>query len=116
MGVHCELGLGRTGTMLACYLVSQGREGYSAGRAILKTRRRRTESIETSEQERAVGNFERFLKEPASSRSFGNCFSFNKRHVQYARMRACALAQTTSLASAMASFQRELATCRFVYT
>ncbi|HHT9129325.1 MAG TPA: phosphatase domain-containing putative toxin, partial [Candidatus Brocadiaceae bacterium] len=36
--VHCEAGIGRTGTMLACYLVSKG---YNAENAISEVRKRR---------------------------------------------------------------------------
>ena len=60
MGVHCAMGRGRTGTMLACYLVSK--EGYSAEEAITEVRKRRKNSIETRTQENAVMEFERSLK------------------------------------------------------
>lgn len=49
--VHCMGGIGRTGTMLACYLVSKGR---SADQAIAEVRRVRPGSIEVADQERAV--------------------------------------------------------------
>ena len=55
VGVHCELGRGRTGTMLACYLVA--REGYSGDKAISETRARRKGSIETPQQEQAIKDF-----------------------------------------------------------
>ena len=48
-------GHGRTGTMLACYLVKT--RGMSGADAILETRRLRPGSIETAEQERAVVQF-----------------------------------------------------------
>jgi atypical dual specificity phosphatase len=54
VGVHCGAGLGRTGTVLACYLVSQGMSGKNA---IARVRRLRPSSIETAEQERAVMQF-----------------------------------------------------------
>jgi len=54
--VHCLAGRGRTGTMLACYLVSRGR---SARDAIEEVRRRRPGSIETLEQEDAVERYAR---------------------------------------------------------
>ena len=62
MGVHCELGFGRTGTMLACYLVA--REGYSGDQAINEARRRRRKvgAVETSLQEQAVRHFAEYLK------------------------------------------------------
>lgn len=53
--VHCGAGLGRTGTMLACYLV---RLGESAEAAIRRVREARPFSIETPDQEAAVAAFE----------------------------------------------------------
>lgn len=52
--VHCQAGLGRTGTLLACYLVSGGRP---ADEAIREVRRVRPGSIETAAQEQAVREF-----------------------------------------------------------
>jgi atypical dual specificity phosphatase len=49
--VHCDAGAGRTGTMLACYLVSKG---YDAAKAIGEVRRKRPGSIETPGQEEIV--------------------------------------------------------------
>ncbi|NXG55965.1 DUS23 phosphatase, partial [Hemiprocne comata] len=49
------LGHGRTGTMLACYLVKA--EKMSAGDAIREIRQLRPGSIETREQEDAVIQF-----------------------------------------------------------
>lgn len=58
--VHCDAGAGRTGTMLACYLVSKG---CSAKKAILEVRRSRPGSVETMEQEDTVIKYEeRLLK------------------------------------------------------
>lgn len=64
VAVHCRAGYGRTGTMLACYLVAV--EGYSAVDAIAETRRRRSWSIETEQQEQAVFDFERHRIQSAS--------------------------------------------------
>ncbi|XP_007945881.1 dual specificity protein phosphatase 23 [Orycteropus afer afer] len=55
VAVHCALGFGRTGTMLACYLVKE--HGLTAGDAIAEIRRLRPGSIETYEQEKAVFQF-----------------------------------------------------------
>ncbi|XP_055965541.1 dual specificity protein phosphatase 23 [Sorex fumeus] len=55
VAVHCALGRGRTGTMLACYLVRA--QGLTAGDAIAEIRRLRPGSIETHEQEKAVFQF-----------------------------------------------------------
>jgi atypical dual specificity phosphatase len=54
--VHCGAGLGRTGTVVAAWLV---RRGSSAGEAIGEVRRRRPGSVETAEQEAAVLEFSR---------------------------------------------------------
>jgi atypical dual specificity phosphatase len=49
--VHCLAGLGRTGTMIACYLVARGR---TADEAIEEVRRKRRGSIQSLEQEMAI--------------------------------------------------------------
>lgn len=49
--VHCDAGIGRTGTMLACYLVDKG---HSPVKAIEEVRKKRPGSIETIEQERII--------------------------------------------------------------
>ena len=60
VGVHCAMGCGRTGTILASYLVAN--EGYTADDAIVETRKRRKGSIETRRQEQAVRDYEESLK------------------------------------------------------
>jgi atypical dual specificity phosphatase len=59
VAVHCGAGLGRTGTMLACYLVSRG---MSADEALCEVRRRRPGSIESRVQEQAVRDYESRLR------------------------------------------------------
>ena len=59
VGVHCTAGKGRTGTMLASWLVWQGMEGAEA---IQEIRRLRPGSIETPEQEAAVLAFARSMR------------------------------------------------------
>jgi atypical dual specificity phosphatase len=59
IAVHCMAGLGRTGTMLACYLVSTG---TPAGKAIKRIRKWRPGSIETEEQADVVYKYERKSK------------------------------------------------------
>jgi len=54
VAVHCGAGLGRTGTLIACYLVSSG---LSADEAIARIRALRPGSVETPEQEAAVRLF-----------------------------------------------------------
>ena len=56
--VHCLAGRGRTGTMLACYLVSQGQP---PDEALERVRSIRPGSVETSEQECAVHRYARRL-------------------------------------------------------
>jgi len=55
VAVHCMHGHGRTGTMLACYLVKTRK--MSGIDAINEIRRLRSGSIETNEQEKAVVQF-----------------------------------------------------------
>jgi atypical dual specificity phosphatase len=51
VAVHCGAGLGRTGTVLAAYLIAKGQ---SAANAIAKIRRLRPGSIETEDQVAAI--------------------------------------------------------------
>lgn len=60
--IHCAAGQGRTGTMLAAFLVARG---LGPEEAIEEIRRLRPGSIETREQESAVYDFDRHLKEGA---------------------------------------------------
>ncbi len=55
LAVHCDAGMGRTGTILACYLVSKG---YNAIKAIEVVRTKRPGSIETIQQEELVIKYE----------------------------------------------------------
>jgi atypical dual specificity phosphatase len=52
--VHCGAGLGRTGTVLAAYLVSRGE---SAPRALERVRALRPGSVETPDQEQMVARY-----------------------------------------------------------
>lgn len=58
--VHCGEGKGRTGTVLAAYLVYHG---MSADDAINHVRLKRPNSIENLDQENAVRMFDRSLKQ-----------------------------------------------------
>ena len=58
--VHCAAGMGRAGTILACYLVKY--EKYSAQDAINKVRKERPGSIQSEVQELAIGFYEKHVK------------------------------------------------------
>lgn len=60
IAVHCGAGLGRTGTILACYLVSQGE---TARDAIAQVRQKRPGSIETPEQAAAIEAYEKYWRD-----------------------------------------------------
>lgn len=66
--VHCAGGYGRTGTILACYLVSRGR---GAAEAIHEVRLQRPGSIEVPSQEQAIELYERHLREHSAPRDRG---------------------------------------------
>ncbi len=54
VGVSCSAGIGRTGTVLACYLAKRN---LTAKGLILKVRGKRPGSVETDEQIEAVEKF-----------------------------------------------------------
>ena len=58
--VHCLAGMGRTGTILACYLVKY--QNMSADEAMKKVREQRPGSIQSYPQEEIIFRFEKFLK------------------------------------------------------
>ncbi|XP_068598760.1 protein tyrosine phosphatase domain-containing protein 1 [Brachionichthys hirsutus] len=59
LAIHCHAGLGRTGVLLACYLVFTSR--MSADQAILFVRAKRPNSIQTRGQLLCVREFAQFL-------------------------------------------------------
>jgi len=65
VAVHCAAGLGRTGTVLALYLVHTG---ASAQEAIKMVREQEPLSIENKDQEQAVADYEGFLKKTGRQR------------------------------------------------
>ncbi|MFM8659578.1 MAG: dual specificity protein phosphatase family protein [Candidatus Nitrosotenuis sp.] len=58
--VHCAAGIGRTGTILASYLIKYKK--MSAKEAIELVRKERPGSIQSTSQEIAVSSYEKFLK------------------------------------------------------
>jgi atypical dual specificity phosphatase len=64
VGVHCRAGLGRTGTVLACYFVAKN---MSPANAMARVRRLRPGSIENEDQEDAVVEFARRRGHPDSA-------------------------------------------------
>lgn len=59
VSVHCGAGCGRTGTMLACYLV---KEGLTAPAALASVRDLRPGSVETPGQEAIIFQYQEHLK------------------------------------------------------
>ena len=58
--VHCAAGKGRTGTVLAAYLVKK--QNLTAEQAIAKLRAMRPGSVQSVSQETAVSMYEKYLK------------------------------------------------------
>ena len=58
--VHCAAGLGRAGTILACYFIKY--EKLSAIQAIKKIRDERPGSIQSDVQELAISYYEKYVR------------------------------------------------------
>jgi atypical dual specificity phosphatase len=64
VAVHCGAGLGRTGVVLAAYLVHKG---LSPQNAISRIRRLRPGSIETDEQAEVIEGYARYLADKTAA-------------------------------------------------
>jgi atypical dual specificity phosphatase len=62
--VHCAAGRGRTGTILAAYLIRE--YGLTADQAIEKIRKLRPGSIQSNRQEKAISMYEKYLRDKAN--------------------------------------------------
>ena len=79
--VHCHAGHGRTGMIIACYLVYS--LGYSSAQAVTLTRQRRAKAIQTKGQVQLVKDFEAFL---SSKRTL---FALTKAGATYVYVSVC---------------------------
>lgn len=59
VGVSCHAGIGRTGTLLACYLVKKGRPAEEALQEVALKRRA---AVETEDQKQAVRDYARRME------------------------------------------------------
>ena len=68
--VHCSAGKGRTGTILAAYLIKK-ESGMTANKAISRLSRIRGESIQSKDQEKIVFDYERYVRNSIRIRKIG---------------------------------------------
>lgn len=59
--VHCAAGKGRTGTVLAAYLLKQ-EENLGAENAIMKIRKLRPGSVQSETQKKCIQSYEQYIK------------------------------------------------------
>jgi atypical dual specificity phosphatase len=59
--VHCSGGKGRTGTILAAYLIKK-ENGMTADKAVSRLSRIRGESIQSKDQEKILFDYEKYVK------------------------------------------------------
>ncbi|MDI1494802.1 MAG: Protein-tyrosine-phosphatase [Cenarchaeum symbiont of Oopsacas minuta] len=60
LAVHCQAGLGRAGSILACYMIRY--KGYTAKKAIEYIRKERPGSIQSESQENALFMYEKRVR------------------------------------------------------
>jgi atypical dual specificity phosphatase len=77
--VHCSGGKGRTGTILAAYLIKKERVDLTADQAIKRIRKLYGESIQSSSQEMILSKYERYLRSETREQHCNN--NNNKDHV-----------------------------------
>jgi atypical dual specificity phosphatase len=68
--VHCSAGKGRTGTILAAYIIKK-ESGMTANKAISRLSRIRGESIQSKDQEKIVFDYERYVRNSIRIRKIG---------------------------------------------
>ncbi|HET7147370.1 MAG TPA: dual specificity protein phosphatase family protein [Candidatus Nitrosopolaris sp.] len=64
--VHCAAGKGRTGTILAAYLLKE-EENLDAGKAIMRIRKLRPGSVQSETQKKCIESYENYIKKRPSS-------------------------------------------------
>ena len=84
VAVHCHSGLGRTGLVLACYMVFCGQ--HSAAEAIAKTRQGRPGALQTHEQAMFVHVFGCFLRQLSCIWTAGPTSSGDSKHLSSAQL------------------------------
>lgn len=68
--MHCSAGKGRTGTILAAYIIKK-ESGMTANKAISRLSRIRGESIQSKDQEKIVFDYERYVRNSIRIRKIG---------------------------------------------
>ena len=64
--VHCAAGKGRTGTILAAYLLKE-EENLGAEKAIIRIRKLRPGSVQSETQKKCIESYEQYIKKRPDS-------------------------------------------------